>query len=56
MLVFILLLINDQQLMGALKNSRTYNILGWGTFLLIAAAVTIMLGGQLLTMLGILPG
>ena len=52
-LVFILLLVNDQNLMGKLKNSRTYNILGWGTFIMITIAVTIMLGGQLLDLLGI---
>jgi Mn2+/Fe2+ NRAMP family transporter len=55
MLVFLLLLINDQHLMGALKNTRVYNILGWGTFILITTAVVIMLGGQILTMLGVSP-
>lgn len=55
MLVFILLLINDQRLMGALKNTRVYNILGWGTFILITIAVVIMLGSQILTMLGVIP-
>ena len=54
-LVFILRLTNDQRLMGALKNTRVYNILGWGTFLLITIAVVIMLGSQVLTLLGILP-
>jgi Mn2+/Fe2+ NRAMP family transporter len=55
MLVFILRLINDEQLMGGLKNTRVYNLLGWGTFLLITTAVVIMLGSQILTMLGVLP-
>ena len=55
MLVFILRLINDQQLMGTLKNTRLYNILGWGTFILITTAVVIMLGSQLLTIVGFLP-
>lgn len=55
MLVFILLLINDQRLMGVLKNTRLYNILGWGTFILITAAVLIMLGSQVLTMRGVIP-
>ena len=55
MLIFILRLINDEALMGALKNTRVYNILGWGTFFLITAAVVTMLGSQLLSMLGILP-
>jgi NRAMP (natural resistance-associated macrophage protein)-like metal ion transporter len=54
MLVFILLLINDPQLMGTLKNTRLYNVLGWGTFLLITSAVVVMLGSQILTMLGVL--
>ena len=53
MLIFILRLINDEQLMGTLKNTRLYNILGWGTFLLITTAVVIMLGSQVLSMLGV---
>ena len=56
MLVFILRLINDERLMGHLKNTRVYNILGWGTFILITAAVVIMLGSQVLTRLGVVPG
>ena len=55
-LIFILRLINDQQLMGDLKNTRLYNILGWGTFLLITIAVIVMLGGQVLSMLGLIAG
>jgi Mn2+/Fe2+ NRAMP family transporter len=54
MLVFILRLINDPNLMGPLKNTRFYNILGWGTFVLITAAVVVMLGTQLLGLLGVL--
>jgi NRAMP (natural resistance-associated macrophage protein)-like metal ion transporter len=45
-LVFILLLINKQQLMGDLQNTRLYNVLGWGTCGLITTAVLIMLGSQ----------
>lgn len=52
-LFFILLLVNDSNLMGDLKNSLTYNILGWGTFFMISAAVIVMLGGQLLELFGI---
>ena len=55
MLIFILRLINDEGLMGGLKNTRVYNILGWGTFILITTAVVIMLGSQVLSMLGVLP-
>lgn len=47
MLVFILRLINDERLMGPLKNTRFYNMLGWGTVLLVTTAVITMLGGQI---------
>jgi Mn2+/Fe2+ NRAMP family transporter len=46
-LVFILLLINDQRLTGDLQNTRLYNVLGWGTCGLITTAVLVMLGSQL---------
>jgi Mn2+ and Fe2+ transporters of the NRAMP family len=46
-LVFILILINDEKLTGNLKNSRTYNVLGWATFGLITTAVLVMLVGQI---------
>lgn len=52
-LVFILLLINDRLIVGDLKNTKLYNVLGWGTFVLITTAVMIMLGGQLLDAFGI---
>jgi len=48
-------LINDERLMGALKNTRLYNILGWGTLILITTAVVVMLGSQILSMLGMIP-
>jgi Mn2+/Fe2+ NRAMP family transporter len=46
-LVFILVLINDERLMSSLKNSLTTNIFGWTTFALISAAVVTMLGLQI---------
>ena len=52
-LVFILLLINNEQLTGELKNTRLYNILGWGTFALITVAILIMLSGQVMDVFGI---
>lgn len=52
-LIFILRLINDQRLTGELKNTRLANVLGWGTFALITTAVAVMLGGQLLGLLGL---
>ena len=52
-LVFILLLINDRRLTGELKNTRLYNVLGWGTFAVITFAVVVMLGSQLFEALGL---
>ena len=52
-LVFILLLINDRRLTRDLKNSRRNNVLGFGTLILVTAAVVVMLGGQLLELFGI---
>jgi Mn2+/Fe2+ NRAMP family transporter len=52
-LVFILKLINDKRLTGDLKNTPLYNVFGWGTFAMITTAVVVMLGGQLLKLLGI---
>ena len=46
-LLFVLLLINDKPLMRELKNTRFYNILGWGTLILITIAVTAMFGLQI---------
>jgi Mn2+/Fe2+ NRAMP family transporter len=56
-LVLILLLINDKRLTGDLKNTRRNNVLALGTLILITTAIVVMLGGQLLGLLGIsLPG
>lgn len=52
-LVFILILINNERLTGDLKNTTTYNLLGWGTFAMITIAVLIMLTGQVLDLFGI---
>ncbi len=52
-LVFLLILINDERLTGDLKNTPVYNLLGWGTFAMITLAVVVMLGGQLLELFGI---
>jgi Mn2+/Fe2+ NRAMP family transporter len=46
-LVFIMLLINDKRLVGDLANSRLYNVLGWGTCVLITTAVVAMFGVQI---------
>lgn len=51
--VFILLLINNESLTGDLKNTTTYNILGWGSFAVVTLAVIIMLAGQALDLVGI---
>jgi Mn2+/Fe2+ NRAMP family transporter len=52
-LLFILLLANDHRLMVNLKNGRLYNILGWGTWLLVTTAVVVLLGTQALSAVGI---
>jgi NRAMP (natural resistance-associated macrophage protein)-like metal ion transporter len=52
-LFFVLRLINDERLTGGLKNTVTYNALGWGTFALITAAVLMMLVTQFLGLLGV---
>lgn len=52
-LVFILILINNEKLTGNLKNTTTFNVLGWGTFAVITIAVTVMLAGQIMDTLGI---
>jgi Mn2+/Fe2+ NRAMP family transporter len=49
-LFFNMRLINDERLTGQLKNTTTYNLLGWGTFALAPSAVAMMLGTQLLKM------
>ena len=52
-LVFLLLLSNDSRLTRNLKNTRFYNVLGWGTFGMITLAVTIMLLTQVVGLFGI---
>lgn len=52
-LVFVLLLINDKRLTGDLKNTRLYNILGWGTAAIVTIAVVVLLASQFLDLFGI---
>ena len=42
-----------QRLAGELKNTRLYNVLGWGTCAMSTTAVVVMLGGQLLELFGV---
>ena len=51
-LVFVMLLANDQRLMGNLRNSRWLNFLGWATVVTVSTAVLVMLGSQLMGALG----
>ncbi len=56
-LIFMLLLINNANLMGDLKNTRILNILGWGTLILNVLAVALNLIIPFLPLVGIhLPG
>ncbi|HZB95558.1 MAG TPA: divalent metal cation transporter, partial [Herpetosiphonaceae bacterium] len=52
-LVFLLLLLNDERLVANLRNGRINNILGWGTTVLVTIAVVVLLGSQLLDLFGI---
>lgn len=52
-LLFILLIANDTHLVGELRNSRLNNILGWATFGMVIIAVGMLLGSELLGLLGI---
>lgn len=47
-LVFMLRLSNDARLMGNLRNSRGYNLVGWGTFVLVTVSILALFGQQLL--------
>src|SRR5205085_2711205 len=47
-LFFLLRLANEQRLMGDLKNARLENLLAWGAFALITAAVLVLFGVQAL--------
>ena len=51
-LLFVLLLINDARLTRGLKNTARYNVLAWGTFVLVTSAVAVLLGSQLVGLLG----
>jgi Mn2+/Fe2+ NRAMP family transporter len=42
LLVFVLLLINDRRLAGDLRNGPVRNALGWGTLVLVSAAVLLL--------------
>ena len=50
-LFFVLRLANDARLMGDLKNRRVENVLGWGTAALVTAAVLVLFGSQLLSLI-----
>ncbi|MBS2034488.1 Nramp family divalent metal transporter [bacterium] len=47
-LIFIMLLANDERYMGPLKNSRLTNVLGWSAVVVITGAVLTMFADQLL--------
>lgn len=51
-LLFILLLVNDPRVAGELKNTRLCNVIAWGTLVMVAAAVAVMLLDQALGLFG----
>jgi Mn2+/Fe2+ NRAMP family transporter len=52
-LLFILILANDRRLTGGLRTGRVSQLLGWGTFVLVTCAVSVLLGSQILGLFGI---
>jgi Mn2+/Fe2+ NRAMP family transporter len=52
-LVFLMILSNDERVIGNLKNGRLQNVLGWGTITAVTVAVATLLGSQLLELFGI---
>ena len=46
-LIFILLLINRTELMGKYVNSRTYNVIAWGSSVIMIALTLAMVGSLL---------
>jgi Mn2+/Fe2+ NRAMP family transporter len=52
-LLFILLLINDRDLVGDLANTRVANVLGWGTLIVVTIAAVALIATQALGWFGI---
>jgi Mn2+/Fe2+ NRAMP family transporter len=52
-LVFMLRLINDRRLMGDLTNGPVYNVLAWGTTILLTGLVALLLGNTALEAFGV---
>jgi Mn2+/Fe2+ NRAMP family transporter len=52
-LIFILKLINDRRLVGDLANGHVYNVLAWGTAVVLIVLVALMLGNMALDAVGI---
>jgi Mn2+/Fe2+ NRAMP family transporter len=50
-MVFIVLLANNQRLLGDYKNSKSFNIIAWGSVGLIALMSTVWLTMQVIGML-----
>jgi Mn2+/Fe2+ NRAMP family transporter len=51
-LVFLMILSNDERVAGDLKNGLLQNVLGWGTIAVVTVAVATLLGRQLLELVG----
>ena len=51
-LIFMLLLINDERVVGDLRNTRWLNVLGWSRFTFVTVVVLMMLGAQIIEPLG----
>jgi Mn2+/Fe2+ NRAMP family transporter len=52
-LVFMVLLVNDQRLMGRYRNGRVSNVLAWGAVALVVVLDAILLAVTLLSVFGV---
>lgn len=55
-LIFMVLLVNDERIMGRYRNGRVANVLAWGTVVLIVALDVILIGVTVLESVGIRVG
>ncbi len=52
-LIFMVLLVNDERIMGRYRNGRIGNVLAWGTIVLVVALDAILIGVTVLEMFGV---
>jgi len=48
LLIFMMIIVNDRQIMGQFANDRTYNVIGWATVAVVIGLTVMLLGMQAL--------